>query len=189
MNALEQHIQASFGVTEEERGRIGSYFEPLELKKGDFFLRAGTYSDRMGFVQDGLLREFLVIEEKEVTKWIVTPGQFAMDLGSFLFGHPARVNLQALSDCTLQVLPQASYRRIAEDVPRWMELEKRFIAKCFGVLEDRIISHLVLSAEQRYRQLYQFNRALFQQVPQHYLASMLGMTPETMSRLRRQVGA
>lgn len=188
MTDLEQHIQSYFGVTEDDLARICTCFEPLTLRKGEYFLKTGWYADRLGFVQEGLLREYLDVDGKEVTKWIVTPGQFTTDLSSFLFGRPARVHVQALSDCVLQVLPQARYRSLPEEVPRWVELEKLFIAKCFNVLEDRVISHLSLSAEERYQQLFQYNRALFQLVPQQYLASMLGMTPETMSRLRRKLG-
>jgi hypothetical protein len=69
-------------------------------------------------------------------------------------------------------------------VPAWPEIEKQFIAGCFITLEDRVFNHLSLSAEERYDQLFAFNQDLFRHVPQQYLASMLGMTPETFSRIR-----
>ena len=65
-------------------------------------------------------------------------------------------------------------------------LDSHFIARCFTVLEDRVVQHLALSAEERYAQLWNFNKELFNQVPLHYLASMLGMTPETFSRIRKK---
>ena len=71
-------------------------------------------------------------------------------------------------------------------VPKWVELEKMFITKCFSILEDRILQHLSLSAEERYNQLFEFNKELFNVVPLQYLASMLGMAPETLSRIRKK---
>jgi hypothetical protein len=84
------------------------------------------------------------------------------------------------------VIDSKDYQRIGQVVPGWSELEKLFIAKCFTVLEDRVVQHLSLSAEERYVRLFNFNKELFNQVPLQYLASMLGMTPETLSRLRKK---
>jgi hypothetical protein len=65
-------------------------------------------------------------------------------------------------------------------------LEKQFIAKCFLVLEDRVFSFLSLSSEERYNLLFESKKELFNQVPLNYIASMLGMTPETLSRIRKR---
>jgi CRP-like cAMP-binding protein len=127
------------------------------------------------------------INDKEVTKWISTKGYFVVDLSSFIFRLPARWNIQALTDCEIYVIDYKDYQKIGQFVPRWSELEKLFIAKCFVILEDRIISHLSMSAKDRYIQLFNFNKDLFNQVPLQYLASMLGMTPETLSRMRKKV--
>lgn len=186
MTELEVYIQTYFGVNQDDLTKISSFFKPMSLSKGDYFLQTGRYSDRLGFVQSGILREFVFIEDKEVTKWISTKGNFVVDLASFLFQQPARWHIQALTDCELYVINNKEYQHIGKVVPRWVELEKLFIAKCFTVLEDRILQHLSMSAEERYHQLFNFNKELFNQVPLRYLASMLGMTPETLSRLRKK---
>ncbi len=184
MTALEQYIQQTLGIAEADLATISALFKPVDLKKGDHFLRAGRRSDRLGFVQSGLLREYTDQGSKEVTKWISTPGYFAVDLASFLFKQPARWNIEALEDSELHVIDHVDYARIAELVPDWPELEKRFIAKCFTVLEERVLMHLSLSARERYELFFAHNKALFNQAPLQHLASMLGMAPETLSRLR-----
>lgn len=186
MTELEKYIQNYFGVNNDDLTKISSFFKPMSMKKGDYFLKTGKLSDKLGFVQAGLIREFVFINDKEVTKWISTKGYFVVDLSSFVFQKTARWNIQALTDCELYVVDSKDYQKIGLVIPRWTELEKLFIAKCFTVLEERVLQHISMTAEERYNQLLKFNKELFNQVPLQYLASMLGMTPETMSRLRKK---
>ena len=186
MTALEQYIQTYFGVDNDDLQKISSFFKPLQLTKGDHFLKTGKLSNRLGFLQSGLVREYVLFNDKEVTKWISTSGYFVVDLASFVFRQPARWNIQALTDCELFIIDNSDYQKLRAHVDQWDELEKLFIAKCFIVLENRVLQHLAMSAEERYRQLFNFNQDLFNQVPLQYLASMLGITPETLSRLRKK---
>lgn len=186
MNELETYIHHYFAVTQADVQRISAFFKPVQLAKGEHFLKTGRYADRLGFVQSGLIREYITTADGDITKWISTKGYFVVDLSSFVFGQPARWNIEALTDCELYVVSQEDYRKIKDVVSGWAELEKLFIAKCFTVLEDRVIMHLSMTAEQRYRQLFNYNPALFNTVPLQYLASMLGMTPETFSRIRKK---
>ena len=101
------------------------------------------------------------------------------------FRHTARWNIQALTDVELYSINKTDYNKIGKLIPQWYELEKLFIARCFIMLEDRIYSHLSMSAEERYQFFYERNTELFNQVPLQYIASMLGMTPETFSRIRK----
>lgn len=186
-NEFEQYIQSYFGVPPNTVASIMSYFKPQQLEKGNFFLKENSYSEKMGFVQSGIIREYLLDHKgREVTKWISTKGYFVVDIASFLFHQPARWNLQALTDCELLVINKADYIKIAQVVPKWQELEKLFIARCFTILEQRIVMHLSLSSEERYDVYFQQNSDLFNQVPLQYLASLLGMTPETFSRIRKK---
>ncbi|AEE49847.1 putative transcriptional regulator, Crp/Fnr family [Haliscomenobacter hydrossis DSM 1100] len=184
---FEKYIQSYFGVPPETLQQIVAFFKPKILPKGAYFLKEGQYADQMGFVQSGIVREYLLDDKgREVTKWISTPGYFVVDIASFLFHQPARWNLQTLSDVELLVISKADYAKISQVVPKWPELEKFFIARCFTILEQRIVTHLSLSSEERYQLFFAHNPELFNQVPLQYLASMLGMTPETFSRIRKK---
>jgi len=187
MTELEQNIKSYFGVIQQDALQtISSLFHLTTIKKGEYFLETGKACNKLSFIESGFLRIFMVTEYKEVTQWISTKGYFVTDLSSLLFESPARWTIQALTDCVLFTIDKKDYKRIGNLVPQWHELEKMFIAKCFTILEDRILTHLSMTAEERYHSFFKNNKELFNQVPLQYIASMLGMTPETFSRIRKR---
>ncbi|WP_052258757.1 Crp/Fnr family transcriptional regulator [Sphingobacterium sp. T2] len=95
--------------------------------------------------------------------------------------------MQALVDCQLLVITKQDYLQIHNILPDWNEVEKHFIIHCFTTLEERIYSHIAMSAEERYQLFFQNNKDLFNQIPLQYIASMLGITPETLSRIRKKL--
>jgi CRP/FNR family transcriptional regulator, anaerobic regulatory protein len=187
MSELEQYIKSYFGVvTSADLNTIVALFNKTKLKKGDFLLKAGKRCDKLCFVQSGLLRMFVSTDDKEVTQWISTKGYFSTDLSSFVFETPSRLSIQALVDTELFTITKTDYKRLGDIVPKWHELEKLFLVRCFSMLEDRILSHLSMTSEERYAVFFENNRELFNQVPLQYIASILGMTPETFSRIRKK---
>jgi CRP/FNR family transcriptional regulator, anaerobic regulatory protein len=185
MTELEYYIKSYFGIVDEKSlNTIASLFKISTCKKGDFFLKAGSYCNMLGFVEEGLFRIFATNPDKEITQWISTKGYFITDLSSFVFQNTARWNIQALVDCEVFIIEKEDYDNIKNILPEWLQLEKLFITRCFILMEDRIFSLLSLSAEERYNLLFTQNAELFNQVPLNYLASMLGMTAETFSRIR-----
>jgi CRP-like cAMP-binding protein len=187
MTELEQYINTYFGVVDSsELEQISSLFTPTTLHKGEFFLKSGKDCNKLSFIQSGMLRIYVATEEKDITQWISTKGYFVTDLSSLIFETPARWTIQALTDTELFTISREDYNRIGKTIPKWHTLEKLFLARCFTILEDRIFSHLSMSAEERYQFFFEHNKELFNQVPLQYIASMLGMTPETFSRIRKK---
>lgn len=184
MKDLENYIKSYFGISNEEMDKVTSLFTESELKKGDYYIKKGQYCDKFSFVQEGFIRVFISIDKKEITQWISSKGYFITDLNSFIFRQQARWNMQALTDCKLYTIDKSNYGKLKEILPHWTEIEMQFIAGCFINLEDRVFSYLSKSAEERYHQLFENNKELFNQVPLQYIASMLGMSPETFSRIR-----
>ncbi|OSZ78455.1 cyclic nucleotide-binding protein [Chitinophagaceae bacterium IBVUCB1] len=186
MKDLEQYIQHYFDARAEDLSAIASAFSYKAIHKSDYLLKEGRICTQLSFIKQGLVRIYSTQNDKEVTQWISISGYFVTELSSFIFNTPARWNIQALTDCELYTIDKDQYEKLGLQIPEWHKLEKLFIAKCFIILEERVNSFLFMTAEERYNQLLSINPELFNQVPLQYLASMLGMTPETLSRLRKK---
>ena len=186
MTPLEQYINFNFGVAGEELANIASLFTPDSLKKGDFYVKSGEDCNKLSFVQSGFLRLYAIVADKDITQWIFSKGYFIGDMPSLTFNIPSRWNIQALTDISLYTIQKDNYNKIAETVPRWPEIEKHFLIHCFSIMESRIFAHLSMAAEERYAAFYEQNKDLFTQVPVQFIASLLGMTPETFSRVRKR---
>jgi len=187
MDSFVSYLKTQFSVSPSTLEKIKTCFKTEVLKKGDFFVKQGRLANKLGFIDSGLIRIYAESEEKEVTQWISTPGYFITELASFVFEKPARLHLQAIEDTVLFTIDKQTHRELCTSHADWNELDKKFIAKCFVMLEDRIFSHLYMTAEDRFKLLMETQPELFNRVPLQYLASMLGMTPETLSRLRKKI--
>jgi CRP-like cAMP-binding protein len=186
MNALENYIKASVSISPEEWKTISSFFKTVTLQKGAYFGKKGRYCEKLAFVEEGYIRVFIDAQDREVTQWISGPGYFVTDLSSFIFQTPGRWNMQALNDCVLHEVTKHDYDNLTKKLPTWREVDRLLIVKCFAMMEERIFNHLYMSTEERFQHLMTTQPELFNLVPLQYLASMLGMTPETLSRLRKK---
>lgn len=184
MDQLEEYLVNYFKINSESLDAVAGLFEVKLLDKGDFFLNAGKRCNEMAFVKEGILRISALADGKEITQWIMTEGYFATDLNSFIFGDPGRWNIQALSNSVLYAINKSNYEKIGKMVPNWPSLEREFLVHCFTTMENRVFQFLSMSAEERYHAFFESNKTLFNQVPLQYIASLLGMTPETFSRIR-----
>lgn len=188
-NQLAIHISQYFKLEPQEAQAMANLFKQEKLKKGGFFLKELQYCNRISFVQSGYIRIFTDFKDKEVTQWVSSPTTFVTELSSFLFQQRARFNFQALADCELYSISSEDYKKLPTVVPRWVDVERYFLGACFITIENRITQLLALSAEERYQYFFKDHQHLFREIPQQYLASMLGMTPETFSRIRAKLSS
>ncbi|WP_299679712.1 Crp/Fnr family transcriptional regulator [uncultured Tenacibaculum sp.] len=189
MLSLQQQLRSYFGITSDEFKAIEHLFLRHQLNKDSYFVKKKQYCKKLSFVEHGYIRVFANVKDKEVTQWITTSSYFITDLHSFFFDQRSRWNMQALTDCTLYTISKEDYKQLSNKIPNWYNVEKNFISSCFSTLEDRVFDHLSLNTEERYLKFFNQNKILFNEVPLQYLASMLGMTPETLSRIRKKINS
>ncbi len=185
MNFKDQLLQM-FEISDDQAELIISKFIPETLEKNQQFLQEGKTCTKLSFMETGICRVYKLTESKEVTQWIGSEGYFITDLASFFFDFPANWSIEMLTPATLWTLNKSDYLAIQDNIPNWNVLEKRFIAKCFLQIESRVFDFIALSAEERYLKYFEQNKSLFNQVPLQYIASVLGMSPETLSRIRNK---
>ncbi|MHC5202404.1 Crp/Fnr family transcriptional regulator [Myroides sp. LJL119] len=171
-------------ASKEQLEVIAKYFELQKIKKNDFFSQSNKYCNTLGIVQQGILRVFADYQSRQITQWLCTANSFVTDFKSFFFNQPCFYNIQAFNEVVLLCITKKNYHLLKQELPIWQEFESEFITKCFATMENRVFSHLALSASQRYQAYFKEYKSLFNQVPLHYIASILAMTPETLSRIR-----
>ncbi len=159
-------------------------FNPLEFQKDDFFVREGQLCNRVAFLETGMIRHYYLNRKEEITRWMSLEGEFITALGSFIQSTPCNHYLQAITPCKLWVIDRES----------WWELYNKYeILRTFWVqiiefnligFEDRIYHQLASDAEERYLYFMKHYPRFLEKVPQKYIASMIGIKPESLSRLR-----
>lgn len=186
MNELQTYIHNYFNIEIDDLQEVEKLFQVTHLSKDEFVCQENSRCETLNFIISGFVRVYKYENGKEITQWISSPSEFITDLSSIVFNTYSRWNIQAITECQFYTITKANYNKLNEFMPSWPMLEKQFIAKCFLVLEDRVFSFLSLSSEERYTLLFESRKELFNQVPLNYIASMLGMTPETLSRIRNK---
>lgn len=184
---LEQQIVKHLGIPKNAVPQITDFFEFKTLDKGEVLVNLGGRCQQMVFIKKGFARMFSYVQDKEVTHWIAGEDYFITELASFMHDLPSRWQIEAITEMEVYSISKANYNRLVEVVPEWDKIEKQFLVNCFVTMENRISAHLSLSAEDRYQLFFEMNKSMFNQVPLQYIASMLGMSSETLSRIRRKL--
>lgn len=164
---------------------ILSVFEPIEITKGQFFLKSGKTCRQMAFIESGYMRMYDIVDGKEITFWIGSDGKFITSLSSFIFETNNIWNIQAITDCKLYVINRENHFKLSKTEPKWLEFDNILLAHSFALLEKSMFSQLHTTAKQRFHSLLTEEPKLFKNVPLQHIASMLGITPESLSRLRK----
>ena len=188
MTALTENINQIVSLTEDESATIEKAYGLMEIPRGEFWVRQGAKCEQIGFVESGRLRIFYVDDAgNEVTCYFVTAGNFASSFTSFLTNTPTHENISALENTVLRVISKTELEALSEQVPK-MHVFRRVIAEnLFITMEKRIAMLQSQSAHERYEKMLKENPDIILNVPLQYTASFLGITPQHLSRLRKEL--
>jgi CRP-like cAMP-binding protein len=157
-----------------------------ELKKGEWLLRNGEVCRHVTFINKGLLRYYYLVDGKEIATGFLADHQYVSDYASFLTRTPATANIDALEDCELFHLSYDDMHWMYKHHPV-METFGRKIAEYLFIDVSQHNSRLLcFTPEERYQWLTDHRPFIIQRVPQYMIASLLGITPEHLSRIRKK---
>lgn len=185
---LFQKFDEKIKLTAEEKELAKTFFLPKKLRKRQYLLQEGDVNKYVAFVEKGMLRSYTV-DEKGVEHIIqfAFEGWWIADQYSFLTGEPSAYNIDAMEDCELLLLSRPAEEQLMEQVPKMERYFRMLLQNSLISMQRRIIGSLSQPAEKRYTDLVQSCPTIQRRVPQHMMASFLGITPETLSRIRKQV--
>jgi CRP-like cAMP-binding protein len=181
---LSECISEQVSITDTNLNDITAHFEPLNLEAGEKFAEPGRLCRKMAYIHSGVMRMYNFAEGKEITLWIGSKNRFITDLRSFIHKEPGRWFIEAVEPAQLMTITRENHYSLIRKYHEWIEFDNRLLTSAYTIIEDRMFSHLHMSADERYKKLFDTEPELFNKVPLKQIASMLAMTPETLSRLR-----
>ena len=185
---LFQKFDEKVQLTDEEKELAKTFFLPKKLRKRQYLLQEGDASKYVAFVEKGMLRSYTVDEKGgEHIIQFAFEGWWIGDQYSFLTGEPSQYNIDALEDSELLLLSKAAEEQLMDRIPKMERFFRILLQNNLIATQRRLVSSLSHSAEEKYNELIQSCPTIPQRVPQHMMASFLGITPETLSRIRRRV--
>jgi len=178
----------SIGFSEADAHTIAHFFTVKHLAKNEYFVTEGKISLQIGFLETGLLHYYSLTEKgEERTTYISLPSTFVASLLSYLSEIPARENIRTLSPSTLWVIDKKDVIYLQSTLPAFKDFYVQLLEWQICCIDKGKFDLITLTAEERYEKLLNEEPELLQQAPLQYIASMMGITPRHLSRLRGKI--
>ena len=185
---LFQKFDEKIHLTESEKELSKSFFIPKKIRKKQYMLQEGDVCRYINFVEKGFLRCYTVDDKgNEHILQFAFEGWWIADQYSFLTNTPSRYNIDALEDCELLLLTKESEEHMLGELPKLERYFRLLLQNSLIATFRRLESSLSDTAEEKYNRLLENCPTIAERVPQHMLASAMGITPETLSRIRKQM--
>ena len=161
---------------------------PMTLKKGEYFLQAGQIARQIGFIDEGILRVcYYTNKGEEVTRYFIDEYHFVVDLDSFTYQIPSVGYIEAVTDCRLIVLSQQAMQELSTTIIGWDEIIHKITTKSLMDKINRISPMMIEDGTERYLNFMRHFPSLANRIPLAALASFLGLTQSSLSRIRRNI--
>jgi CRP-like cAMP-binding protein len=185
---LEKSIGERVSITEAEFDLCKTFFIPKKIRKKQTLLLEGEVCTYNAFIEKGILRSYRTDEKgHEHIMRFAFEGWWITDLSSFLMGKHSTYTIEAIEDSELLLLTASAREELMDALPVFERYQRLLLENAYIALQSRVNSALNESAEEKYIKLATSNPDIVARVPQHMIASYLGLTPETLSRVRKQI--
>jgi CRP-like cAMP-binding protein len=174
-------------LTGDEEERIKSYLTLKKIRKKQYLLQEGDICKTMAFVEKGLLRGYLVDDAGEHIIQFAKEGWTIADLLSFLTSEPTAYNIDAIEDSELILISKTAHEELLQKEPKYETYIRLLITNAYVALQKRLSSFISDPVEDQYTTFTRMYPDIVQRVPQHMIASYMGLTPETLSRVRKKM--
>ena len=189
-DVLRRYLRARATFTDQELDYIATMFVPRRLQAHDYLQRAGTVATHATFVAAGCLRSYVIdAEGKEHIVQFAPETWWLADNVSLTGGTPSQYFIDAIEDSEVLLIDPRSHETIVQNVPGYGAAFRRGLQRHAAAKDERIVSTMSASAQTRYLEFLKTYPSLATRVPQRMVASYLGVSPETISRIRRKLSA
>ncbi|MET3978898.1 CRP-like cAMP-binding protein [Mucilaginibacter sp. UYP25] len=190
LNQFRERITPYVTFNEAEWIVFIQHLQVASYKKKQHFVEAGTVCNYFGFILSGSVRYYNVIDGNDITGYFSFENELASSYKSFLTGEPAINYIQALEPSTIILINRKNMDAMLNNPMLAYKMERfgRLVAEHYLMCyEDRVTSFLTETPEERYLKLLKTGKDVLQRMPQHYVANFLGITPVSLSRIRRRI--
>ncbi len=174
-------------LNKEEVKAIGENIIVRSVKKGTILLKEGGISKECYSLLTGCVRQYYIKDGEEKTTAFFTEGQAVASFTSYINQIPAKHYLVCAEDCSLTVGSKEKEIQMIEKFPKLEPIIRSEMEKNAGIAQEEMATFISSSPEERYLNLIENRPKLLNRVPQHQIASFLGMKPESLSRLRKRI--
>ncbi|MEX2574301.1 MAG: Crp/Fnr family transcriptional regulator [Balneolaceae bacterium] len=182
---LKESLQEHVSLNDEEWELCKNSFRPKRMLKRQFLLQEGDVCRELAFVEKGALYSYAVDSKgnQHVIRFAFE-GWWMANLESFFTDSPTRLNIEVFEDSELLVLDRKNHEKLLEEIPAYERYHRIIVQNAYVALQQRVENALGLTAEEKYARLIEQNPEFLNRVPLNLVASYLGVSPETLSRVR-----
>lgn len=187
MKNLITYLQSFHPLSTVLQDHLSIVLKTKELSRKEYLLKQGRVSKEICFIEKGLLRCFYIKDDKEVCSWFMKEGDVIISVESFFTQQSSNESIQALEDCIIYYITYDELQHIYKTFPEFNFIGRVLTEQYYTLSEQRLYSIRMQRSFERYDFLMEKHPELIQRVPSKYLASYLGITVETLSRIRSKV--
>jgi CRP-like cAMP-binding protein len=182
------YLRTKIEVTEQHLQEIESFFTPKHIARGDVVLRINEICQHNCFVTKGCLRSYVIDDKgKEHIIQFAPENWWISEQISLMNAEPAMYFIDAVEDTDYLAVDKEFFKAFHQVIPAAREMSERLQLNSLRAFQKRLISHLSATGEERYLSFIKTYPSLALRLPQKMIASYLGVTPESLSRIRKEI--